>query len=486
MGITRQLLERVGIANTMAVRPAVMTVGGILTMPWMGLAGLGVLRGVEAVAQSSLFRSGYELLYTPVVPDEKRRTKTLVDVGADRLGDALGGLATRLVILLPAAVSGRVLLGLAVAVSLAGFAVARALRRGYIQALEASLIDRAQRLDIRRDDAGFARTMMMESVAGIDLSMSIDGIDLSSLRASPATPAAAADPADTLDAAPVRPAPARTLDPEVAALVEMRSGDPIRIRATLQRTRTLSPALAAQAVSLLAWDEVTGWASRALAKSAPAITGQLVDRLLDPNEDFAIRRRVPRILSMCLTQRAFDGLMGALGDGRFEVRYQSARALARIHDQLPTIVVDAEAVYRSVLRETGVDRALWSSQRILDEPQADGTPSPIDEALRSRATRSLEHVFTLLSLVLPRQPLRIAFKGLLTEDALLRGTSLEYLESVLPRGTWEALRPFLHDTRETPAPARPSTEILESLMRSSPSIEIKLEELRSRSAEAGE
>jgi hypothetical protein len=44
-GMTRKLLERIGIANTMAVRPAVMTIGGLITIPVMGLVGFGILRG---------------------------------------------------------------------------------------------------------------------------------------------------------------------------------------------------------------------------------------------------------------------------------------------------------------------------------------------------------------------------------------------------------------------------------------------------------
>ena len=38
------------------------------------------------------------------------------------------------------------------------------------------------------------------------------------------------------------------------------------------------------------------------------------------------------------------------------------------------------------------------------------------------------HVFTLLAVVLPRQPLRIAYRALRSDDRRLRGTALEYLE----------------------------------------------------------
>jgi ATP/ADP translocase len=92
----------------------------------MGLVGFGILRGAEAVLQSSLFRSGYELLFTPVVPGEKRSTKTIVDVGADRMGDVLGGAVIRAVILLPMAAAAYVLVVLAVGISVLGFWIARA------------------------------------------------------------------------------------------------------------------------------------------------------------------------------------------------------------------------------------------------------------------------------------------------------------------------------------------------------------------------
>jgi hypothetical protein len=481
--MTRRLLERVGIANLVAVRPAIMTVGGIVTLPLMGLVGFGVLRGVEAVLQSSLFRSGYELLFTPVVPKDKRSTKTIIDVGADRMGDMLGGAVTRLVISLPVAAVGYVIVALAVLFSMLGFFVARALRRGYIRALEASLINRADVLDMKDAEGALIGTSMMDSFTGIDLSMSSGGIQLKELRAAlrvstPAQPASSKE-----DPSPPEPALAdttpmtRVADPEIASLMALRSGDANRVHAELQRARLTSPVMAAQVISLLAWDNVTGWASRALAKAAPNITGQLIDRLLDANEDFAIRRRIPRILATCATPRAYQGLLTALNDRRFEVRFQSGRALARIHEQAPALFSDKDAVFEAVSREARVEKALWDDQRLIDDPAA-GEMLPIDEALRARSNRSLEHVFTLLSLVLPRAPLQIAFKGLLTTDQLLRGTSLEYLESVLPKEIWLGLSPHLDDSRPKVASTRPREEVLDELLKSNQSIELNLEELR--------
>ena len=48
-------------------------------------------RSAESVFRGSLFRTGYEIFYTPIPADEKRAAKSIIDVGFDRLGDAIGG-----------------------------------------------------------------------------------------------------------------------------------------------------------------------------------------------------------------------------------------------------------------------------------------------------------------------------------------------------------------------------------------------------------
>ena len=64
----------------------------------------------------------------------------------------------------------------------------------------------------------------------------------------------------------------------------------------------------------------------------------------------------------------------------------------------------------------------------------------VDDFVRDRANQSLAHVFTLLSLVLPREPLQIAFRGLHSQDRMLRGLALEFLESHLSIGLVSRIR----------------------------------------------
>ncbi|HET9942719.1 MAG TPA: hypothetical protein VFR05_05225, partial [Terriglobia bacterium] len=64
----------------------------------------------------------------------------------------------------------------------------------------------------------------------------------------------------------------------------------------------------------------------------------------------------------------------------------------------------------------------------------------------------LEHIFRLLSLCLPREPLQVAFQALHADNVNLRGTALEYLESILPLDIREGLWRFFEETRAAPRP----------------------------------
>ena len=104
------------------------------------------------------------------------------------------------------------------------------------------------------------------------------------------------------------------------------------------------------------------------------------------------------------------------------------------------------------------------------------------EFVQDRASQSLAHVFTLLSLVLPAEPLRTAFRALHTDDQRLRGTALEYLEGVLPSDIRERLWPFLGDNPAPKGFTRSRDEIMADLLRSNESIVLNLEELRRKAA----
>jgi HEAT repeat protein len=416
-------------------------------------------RGAEVVLRNSLFRAAYELLFTPVAPREKRATKLLLDVGAARVGDVAGAALIQSALILLGAGAGRVLLGITVALSVGALVVARRLHRGYVAALEGSLQRRAAELpDPVTDDAAA-------------LLQTVGGFDLSGIRARPASPSV------PLGAPPVERSRPQA-DPHTTALRRaMEIGDPEQIRQTLEE-RPLTADLIEPAVELLAWDRVAPYAIGALRAAGRPHTAVLVRHLLDSKEDFAIRRRLVSVLADFRTLDAFNGLFDAMRDRRFEVRFRAARALSHLAGEIPNLRVDRERVFGVVLREIAVERGLWESRQLIDLPDDESSPMEA-EVLRDRASRSLEHLFTLLSLVFPRDTLRIAFHGLHTDDPHLRGTALEYLETVLPDPIWSRLWRFLNAGGDyEPRRGRSSGQAVQELLASRESILLALGEAR--------
>jgi HEAT repeat protein len=260
--------------------------------------------------------------------------------------------------------------------------------------------------------------------------------------------------------------------------MDLRSRDRDRIRQVLWNDDGLTAPLVPYVVELLAWDPVADDAMVALRKVAEERVGALIDALIDPNQDFAVRRRLARVFSVCVSQRAADGVVLGLEDLRFEVRYQCGRSLAAILEKNPRVRIDKDKVFEVVRREVAVGRPVWDSHRLLDNLDVGDHKSFVDQFVKDRANQSLAHVFTLLALVLPTEPLQIAFRGLQTDDQNLRGTALEYLEGVLPPTIRERLWPYLEDHRPTSRGTRPREEILADLLRSNQSIVMSLEELK--------
>ena len=113
--------------------------------------------------RGSLFRSAYELFYTAVAPGDKRAVKSLIDVGADRAGDAVGSAGVSLMLVVSPGRHGP-MLALACSMSIIALLLAMRLRRGYLKALETSLVERAIELDPSMVEDSATRSVLMRSV----------------------------------------------------------------------------------------------------------------------------------------------------------------------------------------------------------------------------------------------------------------------------------------------------------------------------------
>jgi hypothetical protein len=235
------------------------------------------------------------------------------------------------------------------------------------------------------------------------------------------------------------------------AIADLRSGDAGRIQRAL--AGGLPPALAPCAVDLLGRDDVARAAIAALVSVAPRCTGMLVDALLDLRRDVAVRRRLPAVLLSGEPAHASWGLWRALGDPSFDVRYRSGAVLARLAADGHLRGVSTEDVFDAVRRELVADRDAFARHQVLDELAAAIEDRAGADAPVHRGSAGLEHVFTVLGLALPAEPLRIALHAVQTDDPELRGTALEYLESILPPDVRAQLWPLLEGDLAAPPPA---------------------------------
>jgi hypothetical protein len=239
-------------------------------------------------------------------------------------------------------------------------------------------------------------------------------------------------------------------DPVLAAIAEFRSGDLLRIRAAL-RDPPRDPLVIGALVPLLSRDDLVRSVVPTLTAFGARAAGELVSVLLDPGTPDVVRRRLPLALKSCPSPIARDGLLAALETFGFEIRRRCGRALLALTDEHPELVKPVPELLKVVERELS----------------AGGEPGVIRE-----------HVFNLLALTLDREPVRIAARAFTTNDMYVRGTALEYLETVLSPRIFVAFRPLLAATGPSSDRRRPAAEVRADLIRAGTTMTVSLDELR--------
>lgn len=434
--LTARSLQRLGIAGTIALLPGAVFVGGVLSVAITRLWTVALVSALENVLRSSLYRSGYELLYTPVDKARKRAVKTLIDVGFDRLGDiAAAGLAMLALAFLPLS-ANQTVVGLAVLLAAGGLLLALRLHRGYVDELAASLRAGTLRVtEVQGIDATTQRTLT-------DTTMAMDREQLlAEIRALQSRRAQ-----EAAEAPDQREAEARASNLESRERLDrartLLLGDERDKRQFLERelrAERFDGCLLPLVIPLLGDRAMARIAMGLLQKHGKGREGVLIDGLLDDSHSEVVRRRIPRILRTVGTRRAAEGLLSGVEDKSFAVRYYSAQALFRLVEKHRELAPDRERIFAAVGREAEVPREEWERQLAADEGDSLAARHP---AQRRPAAR-LEYVFMLLSTVLDAEPLELCLKAVVSGDVTLRGTALEYLENVLPARVYHTLSSHL-------------------------------------------
>ncbi len=449
--VRKRALARLKLSYTVAILPFAVGLLGILGAAFTRLWSVVLVRGVQGVVYNSLYRSCYEVLFTPLSPEKKRPTKTVIDVGFDRLGGAIAsGLVMLALAFLAPAVAVKAILGIAVIACLVALLVVKRLNRGYVAELASSLRQGRVKLDEEDIIDATTRRTLAETTAALNREQLLAQIEI--LREKQvAQPEIATEP--TLDStmSSVGPEPEPIENPLSDALRDpldaLLSNEPARVREALRSD--LDVRLVGLVIPLLGSGAYARHARRCLRRAAPKIIGQLIDALTDSSLDVVARKRLPDVMKVYRTKRSARGLLAGLDDEERVVRERCAWALRELIEGRPELAPSAEEVFLLVGKQARRE-------------------GPLD----------LRHLFSLLALILDAEPVRLALSGVRNSDMMLRGTSLEYLENVVPESVWEVLWPRLKElgsaqvSDEPPPSRRNRQELAEELKRSVDSLEL--------------
>ena len=440
IAIGKVAIERLGLMANVAALQILVVGGCALALLVPGMQSVTLLRGAEMVHRNSLFKSAYELFYTPI-PDSRRRvTKAIIDVGFDRIGTVLGSGLTAIVLWRSTHEEVRLLWVVGI-IALACLPIAKWLHAGYVATLAQDLREAAPRIaDACPKPDEPERESIIERIEAVRHPEGRDG----STRI------------------------LRERADEIAERANaLLRGGPEEVRSALAGWEPHHAVLIPLAAPHLADPALRGCTEKAIRSVACEAIGTLTDIFLDQKASFAVRRRIGPIIATCRTQRAADGLIDALSDERLEVRYVAGRALlAMTEGKDHGISISPELVLRVAREELAQIDDENTDPRSEREREEDERQSSLFDAIAVvRMSRRLEHVFNILALSMDREPLRLAFRAIHHPNERHRGTALEYIQTVLPLEVREPLWPMIAPDRDLlPAP-REAAEVLAELGR---------------------
>ena len=471
---TQRLLERLGLAATLVVLPAGVLVFSVLGAAVTRVWALVLLRGLSGVVGHALFRPSYELLYTPIPRDHKRSVKTIIDVAFTRVGDVAGALVVLGVAFSFPLWAPKISVGLAACAACGSLLIAWRLHAGYVAALADSL--RAGTVELTAAEGLDATTR--RTFADTTMALQRDQLlaEIETFRrdklAKPTEVGGEASPARVSATPAVTP----LKDVLRSETLILTADDSAALLALLEDDTRLQPQLAPFIIPLLARQDVRSQARRALRVLAPRIVGQLHDALLDEALPRAARRHVPSVLSGHRHARSVQALVAGLHDARLSLRYRSGQALFAIFAEDPSVVqIEPSVIHERVLAEL----ASGVGDKHEEHHDHEFAPTPwLDDAIRDRLHRKMEHVFSLLSLVYDSSALQLSLRALYAKDERLRGTALEYLDTVLPLEVKNAVWTHLDLEHQRDKARRSEGEVLRELLVSADGLVIDPDLLR--------
>ncbi|MBX2813881.1 MAG: hypothetical protein KTR25_18840 [Myxococcales bacterium] len=446
-----RVINKLGISASVASMPLTTILLGTTAIVWDSLWSAILLRGGIAILESSLYRSGYELLYTPLTPVKKRSTKALIDVGGDKLGAATGSALAMVIIASVPLLANQILLILAIICGILALFITRMLHRGYIRSLEENLqtgssaeVYRSHHRTIPSHQATELRileptpTYTINIAQGITHQLPISDPTFFVGLNHPDITRQKFNPRTSSSQHFVPPIPKITglhsdllpsdIDTYLSAVAALRSGEPARIMGALYYYQPLPPSLTPLVVPLLSWAELRPLVVQSLQQVVIPQSGLLTDFMTSARINIEVRRHLPAIFTKLHTPSSVHALTLLLQADAFELRLRAAKALRNLVEDSSHLVVQETDILSAIHRALTEVRLAYPTLSVGCEPLAG---------------RALVFSFALLACILPPKPLRTALTALSTTSENRRGTGREYLENILHPGIKDEIMDFL-------------------------------------------
>lgn len=419
-------VNKAGVAAAVGTLPLTLIVIAPLALIEPSILVFALYRGSASTVESSSYRSGYELLYTPLAPKTKRPAKALIDVGADKLGAALGSaFAVFLVGLAPDATSF-VLVGTAMLCGVFAYVIRKRLGRGYVNALADGLssgaigVEDLSELDsTSRNDALATSAIDRKNIVGV-LGRSSDRREAPELvltsHEALATPSA--DAAERF----------------LAGIRAFEKPNPEELRSALRLVNPIPNAWMGAMIPLVSNSEVGGIVRTALRRSAAAHSGALMDALRDPLLPAETRVEVAGILGHARTRRCALDLLAAIEIDSLALRMSIAHAFvevsASLKEPIPKSLVFAairSELHRVHRRHSVIELKHFTSS----DPET------------AHAAQHLALCLLLLSTTPRATAIANAVVAIAENNSQQRGTGREYIDNVVPESFRTLMAPLI-------------------------------------------
>ncbi len=211
-------------------------------------------------------------------------------------------------------------------------------------------------------------------------------------------------------------------------------GEP-RVTRRVLRVYARRPSLAdlQHVLALLADSNVRGEARRALVQAGSRGLELAMAALAAPETPLDVRRQLPRSIGAIGTQAAATALLERLNhepDGTAE--FKILRALGRLRDEVPDLVVDVPAL-RAYTHRAVADAARYATY--ADMVRAQPAPHHGDllvKLLDEKRASAVERAFRALGIIDPAAHLRAVHDAIVSPDHARSSAAVEMLDDMLP------------------------------------------------------